>query len=81
MIFTSNLELKKLKEEAIALTEEVEKLDEKIRPVERKFNWEVGEIEFWISSLQTEMKSICDCIEEEKNILSAKTEFWEGWKS
>lgn len=69
MIFTSNLELKKLKEEALALSEEVEKLDEKIKPVERKFNWEMGEIEFWISSLQTEIKSISECIEEEKNTL------------
>lgn len=37
MLFTSNLELKKLKEEAKALGDEVERLDEQIRPVERKF--------------------------------------------
>lgn len=54
MLFTSNLELKKLKEEAKALGDEVERLDEQIRPVERKFTWEMDEIEIRIENIKVD---------------------------
>ena len=57
-----NKELKQLKEEVKGLNEKELCLDELIKPVEWRFKWEAGEIEYWIEVVKSEAKNIEEMI-------------------